>query len=201
MFECDDEFSELIRRMRSGEAAAAAELVRRYEPQIRLNVRTWLRLRNPELRRVFDSMDVCQSILADFFVRSTAGQYDLNDPGQLLNLLSTMARNKLRDYVKHQQRRRRDIRRNEGISSGGIAEAREDPPSQQVACEELRVEIQKRLTEEERQISAQRSSGRDWGAIATELGGTAEGRRKQLARAINRVMREFGLGGEARNGS
>src|SRR4051812_32016338 len=99
MTETPANFAELIRCIRLGEAAAATELVRLYEPQIRLKVRTWLRLRNPELRRTFDSMDVCQSVMADFFIRSTSGQFDLDDPGQLLNLLANMARNKLSDYV------------------------------------------------------------------------------------------------------
>ena len=48
-----DEYSELIRRIRLGDEQAAEELVRRYEPEIRLEVRAWLRLRNPALRRVF----------------------------------------------------------------------------------------------------------------------------------------------------
>ena len=63
------EYSEFIRRIREGDEHAAEELVRRYEPEIRLEVRGWLRLRNPALRRVFDSMDICQSVLASFFAR------------------------------------------------------------------------------------------------------------------------------------
>jgi hypothetical protein len=57
-----DAYAEFIRRIRSGDQDAAAELVRLYEPEIRLEVRTWLRLRDPRLRRVFDSMDICQSV-------------------------------------------------------------------------------------------------------------------------------------------
>src|SRR5262249_31237363 len=53
--------TEWLRRVRAGERAAAAELVRRYEPQIRLEVR--LRLRDRRLRRLFDSTDICQSVL------------------------------------------------------------------------------------------------------------------------------------------
>src|SRR5215813_13431984 len=91
------DYTTFVRRVRAGDQDAAAELVRRYEPEIRLMVRTWLRLRDPRLRRVFDSMDVCQSVLASFFVRAAVGEYDLDQPQQLVRLLVGMARNKLRE--------------------------------------------------------------------------------------------------------
>jgi hypothetical protein len=77
-------FRDLILRVRAGDEAAAADLVRRYEPAIRRAVR--LRLRDPCLGRLCDSMDVCQSVLASFFVRAALGQYDLNSTDQLLRL-------------------------------------------------------------------------------------------------------------------
>ena len=82
-----DDFKELVGRMRAGDDDAAAELVRQYEPLIRREVR--LRLEDRRLRRTFDSMDVCQSVLASFFVRAAAGQYDLDEPAQLVRLLVT----------------------------------------------------------------------------------------------------------------
>src|SRR5262245_28986230 len=95
-------FTESMRRIRAGDEQAAAELVRQYEPLIRRAVR--LRLEDQRLRRVFDSMDICQSVLASFFVRSAAGQYDLEQPEQLLNLLVRMARNKLASAARGQSR-------------------------------------------------------------------------------------------------
>jgi len=80
--------SELLRRIRGGDAEAAVELVRRYEPQIRLEVR--LRLRDRRLRRLVDSMDICQSVLSSFFLRVAAGECDLERPEQLLNFLIAM---------------------------------------------------------------------------------------------------------------
>ena len=64
-----DDYADFIRRIRAGDAQAAEEVVRRFEREIRLEVRTCLRLRDARLRRVFDSMDVCQSVLGSFFVR------------------------------------------------------------------------------------------------------------------------------------
>src|SRR4051794_37199199 len=103
------DFRELIVRVRAGDEQAAAELVSLYEPLIRREVR--LRLEDRRLTRAFDSVDLCQSVLASFFVRAAAGQYDLDEPGQLAGLLVKMARNKLASHARHQNRQRRDQRR------------------------------------------------------------------------------------------
>jgi len=106
-----DEYADFIRRVRAGDERAAEELVRRYETEIRLEIRVWLRVRDPRLRRVFDSMDICQSVLASFFVRAAVGDFDLDEPGQLIRLLVGMARNKLSEHVKFHQRQCGDVRR------------------------------------------------------------------------------------------
>ena len=188
-------YTDLIRRLRAGDAEAAAELVRRYEPEIRLEVRAWLRMRDSRLRRAFDSMDICQSVLASFFVRAASGQYDLDRPEKLVPLLVGMARNKLAWHVRHEQRRRRDIRR---VGAAGPEELElagaEPSPSAVVEGEELLREFRRRLSPEERRLADLRAQGRDWAAIAVEMGGTPDGRRKQLARTIERVCQELGLG-------
>src|SRR5215471_14278319 len=137
-------FRDLIRRIRTGDGAAATELVRRYEPTIRRTIR--VRLRDMRLRRVLDSMDICQSVLASFFVRAALGQYELNEPEQLLKLLATMARNKLADHARQQQAGRRDNRR---VEAGSVGErqlaAPGSTPSQHIAAKEIFSEVQKRL--------------------------------------------------------
>jgi hypothetical protein len=82
------QFNELLQRVRDGDAVAADELVRNYESAIRVAVR--IRLSDPALRQQFDSMDVCQSVLKSFFLRTAAGQYDLRDPAQLVALLTAV---------------------------------------------------------------------------------------------------------------
>jgi RNA polymerase sigma-70 factor (ECF subfamily) len=190
----DGDYADFIRRVRAGDERAAEELVRRFEPEIRLEVRTWLRLRDPRLRRVFDSMDVCQSVLASFFLRATIGEYDLAEPRQLVALLVGMARNKLAGRVKHHQRQKRDVRRNEGLDSGhGAAGRAEESPSQIVAGRELLEQFRSRLSSDELRLAELRAQGLDWPAVAETMGGTPEARRKQLARAIARVEEELGL--------
>jgi hypothetical protein len=68
-------FPELIRRVRGGDEEAAAELLRRYGPTIRRVAR--VRLADAHLQRLFDSLDICQSVFGSFFVRTALGQYDI----------------------------------------------------------------------------------------------------------------------------
>lgn len=185
-------FAELIRRVRAGDEQAAADLVRRYEPEIRCEVR--LRLRHSRVRRFVDSMDICQSVLASFFARAALGQYDLDEPGQLVRLLVTMARNKLVNQVHRHQARRRDCRRDEAGGIGPREPADRSPsPSELVAGDDLLHAFRNRLSAEERQLADLRGQGRTWEEIARELGGTANGRRVQLVRAANRVSQQLGL--------
>src|SRR5438445_7210434 len=104
---CEDHsFADFIRRIRAGDPEAAVELIRQFEPVIRLEVRR--RLSDPALYRQFDSMDICQSVMLSFFMRARAGQYELDQPQQLLKLLVAMAHNKLADNACKLRTQRRD---------------------------------------------------------------------------------------------
>jgi RNA polymerase sigma-70 factor (ECF subfamily) len=188
----DQAFTDLIRRVRSGDQRAAAELVQQYEPEIRREVR--VRLHDPRLRRVLDSMDICQSVLGSFFVRVASGQFELNRPDELIRLLMTMTRNKVVRQVRRLRTQRRDDRRNDPIDSQELETLSDGPgPSEIVAGAELLQAFRDRLTPEERIIVDRRSEGRAWSEIAAELGGSANARRKQFARAAARAARELGL--------
>ncbi|MBI3407934.1 MAG: RNA polymerase subunit sigma-24 [Planctomycetes bacterium] len=185
-------FPDLIQRVRSGDGDAAAELVRRYEPAIRRVVR--LRLTDARMRRVFDSMDVCQSVLGSFFVRAALGQYDLADADQLLKLLAQMARHKVTDQMRRERAERRDLARLE--ADGGAADqvAGGGPsPSRHAAGRELLVEFRKRLSSEEMELADLRAQGREWADIGAERGQSPEALRKRLARGLDRVAQQLGL--------
>jgi RNA polymerase sigma factor (sigma-70 family) len=185
-------FRDLICRIRAGDQDAAGELVRRYEPTIRRAVR--FRLTDARLGRVLESMDVCQSVLASFFVRAAAGQYELDQPEQLLRLLVTMARNKLASQARREQAERRDNRRASAAAVDPQELAAPDPsPSQQVASRELLEEVRRRLSPEESRLVELRGEGLEWADIAARLGGNAVALRKQLSRALDRVTQELGI--------
>ena len=186
----DESFAELIRRVRAGDEQAAATLVRRYEPEIRREVR--FLLRDPFLRRSFDSMDICQSVMGSFFLRAALGEYDLNEPQDLVRLLISMTRNKVVDATRRQRAQRRDHRRATSLETVDLA-TKAPSPSEIVEERELLALFRDRLSPEERQLADLRAAGREWAEIARELGGSAEARRKQLTRAISRVSQELGL--------
>jgi RNA polymerase sigma-70 factor (ECF subfamily) len=194
----DEAFHDLMIRVRSGDHDAAAELVRTFEPEIRLEVRVRLRVQDARMRRVLDSMDITQSVLASFFAGVAVGRFTPKHPKQLLGLLITMTRNKLLTQVRDQRRQRRDIRRVQSIDAAAHALANGDEsPSQIVAGMELLREFRSRLTDDERRIAEQRAQGQTWTEIAEELGGTADARRKQLERAYQRIVRELNLDGSS----
>lgn len=187
----DLSFDEVIRRLCSGDEQAAAQLVRDFEPVVRRVLRA--RLRGARARCEFDSMDICQSVLGNFFVRAAAGQYDLKEPDDLIKLLLTMTRNKVAEKMRRQHRLRRDSRR----TVGGVEElalaGRDPSPSSVVAGKELLEQARQRLSEEERQLTELRGQGLSWEEVAACLGGTAGARRNQLARALDRVAQQLRL--------
>ncbi len=184
-------FAELIQRVRAGDQEAATVLVRRYEPAIRRAVR--IRLTDSRMGRVLDSMDICQSVLASFFVRAALGQYELDAPEQLLRLLATMARHKLADQVDRERAECRDNRRLAGGAAAHEVAAEATSPGEQVSARELLAEVQRRLSAEERQLVELRQEGLEWGDIAVRVGGKPEALRKRLARATDRIAQELGL--------
>jgi RNA polymerase sigma factor (sigma-70 family) len=187
-----DTFHDLIRRVRTGDHDAAAQFVCLYEPAIRRAAR--VRNLDPRLSPLLDSGDIVQSVFASFFVRAALGQYELDQPRQVLNLLVAMSRKKLANFARKQAAARRDYRRQstkdpqpDQLAGGGA------DPGQQAATQELIEEFRKRLTPEERELAESRALGRNWDEIAATRSDTAEALRKKLGRAVSRISHELGL--------
>lgn len=187
------DFSEFIARIRRGDQRAAADLVARYEPVIRREIR--MQLDDQKLVRAFDSMDICQSVLASFFVRTAAGQYQIESGAQLVRLLVSMARNKLVSAARRELMQKRDVRRRAAPAAGGIESVadKRPTPAEEVDQRELLERIYDRLSPEELRISRLRSGGAAWDEIAERMGGTAQARRMQFSRALERVAGTLGL--------
>jgi DNA-directed RNA polymerase specialized sigma24 family protein len=188
-------FEELIRRVRAWDRDAAAELVRRHEAAIRRAVRC--RLADSPPGAMFDSMDICQSVLGGVFVRAASGRYDLETPEKVLGLLMSTARNKLAS----QARRRLAQRRGGGRVTTGIGDLWQPaaPPagaSGELAARERLCEVRRRRPADELRLLDLRDEGNDRSAIAARLGGGTEALREELARALDRVAEPLGLDGE-----
>ena len=184
-------FSGFIRRIRAGDEQAARELIERHEPVIRREVK--MRLRDPRLHRQFDWRDICQSVMASFFLRAASGQYDLDQPDQLLRLLVVMTRHKLSKQERRHRAEKRDYRLMEDRDPAYLeGKPGADPtPSRVVAGRELLEAFRAQLSEEERMLADLRAQGCEWAEICDRYGGTPQGRRMQLARAVGRTMRQL----------
>ena len=186
------DFANLIDRVRAGDAAAAEEIVRNFESAVRVAVRT--RLLDPAVRRQFDSMDICQSVLASFFVRVAAGQYDLRHPAQLVALLTKMAHNKLAWHARHSSQQRRDMHRASNTTDVAVSVASPAAgPVRQALGRELLEQVWQQMDGELRQMAAHRLDGKGWGEIAAAIGGTSDARRKQYQRGLDRIARHLGV--------
>ncbi len=184
-------FRDLIQRVRGGDEDAATEIVQRYEATIRMAIR--VRLDQSDLRRLLDSMDICQSVLGNFFVRAASGQFELETPGQLVKLLVTMANNKLINHAKQQRAARRDYRRREGSPEEKQVAGADPSPSRVATYRELLEAVRSRLSEQECKLADLRGQGLSWGEIAAQLGENADALRFRLNRALDRVAKELRL--------
>lgn len=188
----DPGFGDFVRRIRAGDDQAAEELVKRFETLIRREVR--LRISGSQVNRAFDSLDVSQSVLANFFARAAKGQFEFEHVDQLARLLVTMARNKLVSRVRSERRQIRDIRRvNAHPDALDRAADAQPSPSEIVARKEILERMQTLLSDEERQIIDLRNQGLGWDEVAAQLGGSGQARRMQMSRGIERLTRQLGF--------
>jgi ECF sigma factor len=187
-----DDLAGLLSRVSHGDEEAAQLLVERYESAIRVAVRT--NLSDPRLRRQFDSLDVCQSVLASFFLHLDAGAYDLSVPAQLSALLAKMAQNKVRMRARDQFRQRRDVRR---LSEVRVENARisgcDTGPEESIDDQDLLDCALGMMPPEIRAIADRRMAGELWPEIADAMGGTPDGRRKQFERAVSPIARSLSV--------
>src|SRR5207247_1578776 len=112
------------------------------------------RLTDPSVYRLLDDDDVCQSVLASFFVRASLGQYDLNDAVQLRNLLIGMARNKLAHAARRQHTQKRGGGRTvpEAVEDLSVA-GQTASVGRVMASRELLEQVRRRLNDEERRVA------------------------------------------------
>ena len=186
-------FQDTVDAARSGDEMAATKLVAEYLPELQRYIR--FRLTYPGLRRFLDSLDVCQSVLAAFFVRLQGGQLDIVQPRQLFRLLAVMAENKIRDNV----RRHRAIRRGAGALDRAppldtVDRSSPEPgPAEVAADRELVTALRDRLPAEDRLPVDLWLEGHGWNEIGAAVGSTPEAVRKRVTRSIDRAARDLGL--------
>lgn len=127
------EFTELLRRAKSGDDAAIAELHRRYAPVVGARIRQRL---TPLLRRRHDTEDLAQSVFAD--VLCALPRVEDRGENAFRHWLLIKAENKIRDRLRRQLRRnggRRETRLRSAVLQG-LAWSGSGPPSEAVRTDD-----------------------------------------------------------------
>jgi DNA-directed RNA polymerase specialized sigma24 family protein len=172
----NDSFEQMIARLRAGDAVAAEQLVRDYESLVRRQVR--FRMRDPRLGRLLDSMDICQAVMASFFVRAASGVFEIRTAKDLVNLLAAITRRKVAMAARANYQERRDLRR--ATEESGVVKNLVDPhptPGEVAAHHDLVDRVRRSLSVEERQLADLRRDGLGWIEIADRVGGTPHSHR------------------------
>lgn len=184
-------FAELLEEVRAGSESATWELVERYEPHIRSVLARGL---GPQMRTRLDSIDLAQATWMSFF-RHRSRLAGIDQPKELVGLITAIVRNKLRHAVRDHHRACRDIRR--GVPLGGALsgevtlEAHGARPSQVVAAKERWQLLMAGLPVHYRQMVEMRSQGATFVEIAAALG-CAERTVRRVMDAIEREYLETG---------
>ncbi len=162
---------EYIARIRAGDEDAASELLRRYEPKVRLVVRRQLpRL----LRSKFDSLDFLQSVWGSFFHRVRTGSTDIEDEPNLVAFLTWAARNRVFDEYRRASTRKHDVRREEPLGQGDDPEqglvASLETASEIVQARETYEQLRKRVPEDRQAVLMLKAEGYSCREIGERLG-------------------------------
>jgi len=189
-------FPDLIRQARSGDEAAWAELVRRFEPFIQRVARIRMRARGDfeVVRRDAGSSDVCQSVFKSFFQGLRENRYRLNGPDDLEKLLHGMVRFNVATRGRRAWVRLRKLLE-ECVEEGWI-----DPgpgPEEEVVRQEFIEAIQQHFTENELEILTFRLDDTPWEQVAEKLNCTEAAARQRLTRAMRRVRNKLNTGDRA----
>jgi RNA polymerase sigma-70 factor (ECF subfamily) len=187
------EFESMIAGVRAGDAESANKLVREYEKEIRRAIR--IHLQDSSLKRVIDSMDICQSVMANFLVRASAGQFELDSPQKVVGLLVTMARNRLVDKKRQYHGRQRHPggeQKNDSQMLANLPEAGPSP-SRMMQGKELLDQIKRHMSPEEAELAELRALGLDWPEIGARLNAKPDSLRKKFTRAVDRIVEQMNV--------
>jgi RNA polymerase sigma-70 factor (ECF subfamily) len=124
----------LLERLCSGDAAAAEEAFRAYEPYLRMVVRRRL---SPRLQSKFDSVDIVQSVWADLLQGFRHAHWRFDDAAQLRAFLVKATRNRFLNRVR---RHKTALEREQPLAApdqGDLPAAPQARPSEVAQAEEL----------------------------------------------------------------
>jgi RNA polymerase sigma-70 factor (ECF subfamily) len=192
--ESSQDFAELLSRARIGDKSALEQLVKEYEPEVRLVARVRL---GAALRPYLDSVDLVQSVHRSLMVGLREDRFDIATPEKLIALALTIVRRKVARHWRH-------LRRQQRLSHGDTASAERlpqllvslsSPDADPQAVATLREQAERllnKMDETERQIIELRLDGYTTAQAAHALGLDPDVLRVRLSR-LRRRLRQQGL--------
>lgn len=185
-------FSELMHRVRRGDADALQAVMDGYGQAIRREVR--FTLLDTRLRRFVGDSDVYQSVVIRFFAGMREGSFRIESPVDLVRLLKGITRTRIAELVRFWHAQRRDLSRttNDDALLFSNASDKGQSPDEVLVRAEMSAAIQRRLTPRDLEILRLRDDGLSWTGISAQLNGVSgEAVRKQHMRAMSRIAAEI----------
>jgi RNA polymerase sigma factor (sigma-70 family) len=182
----DDEFAELVARIKQGSEAAMFELVEKYGQHVYRTVRRKL---SRAMRSKFDSADFVQAVWASFF-ENRDRLLEFPSAQDLIQFLSRIAHNKVVDEIRRRLvLQGKNVNREVPIDRAGIGSALFSPGptvSEVVMADERAGQITTEHSARYRRIVELRRAGATHVEIAEALGVNP----KTVQRVLQRLQRE-----------
>ncbi len=170
----------LLRRFRSGEQEAAAELFVRYSQRLQKLAERQCSI---QLARRNGTDDIIQSVFRTFFRRVAKGQYDVADGEDLWRLLLVLALNKIRNAASFHHAQKRDVRRTREVAPDQAARLDGDDEEALLLLRMTIDEVLAQQSESNRDIIRLRIDGHSIQEISQRTG--------RAQRTIERVLQSF----------
>jgi RNA polymerase sigma-70 factor (ECF subfamily) len=188
-----EEFAALLERVRQGDAAALADLVKRYEQDILIAAKVRL---GAALRPYLDPVDVVQSVHRSMISGLQKHKFDLSSPDKLIAVAVTLVQRKI---ARQWKRLKRQTRVDSGGSSAGQLRqsllslcSPEDDPGSAVRAAEAIDHFLSGLDDIDRRLLELRMEGFNTAQAAQQLGVDAGHLRVRLGR-LRKAIVERGL--------
>ena len=181
------EIQETLDRASTGDSEAIAELVEKFEPEIRVIARRQL---GPALRPYLDSMDIVQSIHRTLFLGLQNEQFQFASPERLMAFVSMLVRRKTaRQWRKHRRQQRESgvVVSDDGVSDFMMAWRTREEATDQLAQREQIEDVLSHLDETDRKLITLRMEGRSTAEAARLLNLDPDATRVRLSRLRKRL--------------
>ncbi len=178
----------LVACFRKGDERAAETLFDRYFDRLTALVRARLSAR---LQSRVDADDVAQSTYRSFFVRASAGQFEITSSGDLWRLLARMALHKLSHQIVRHKAAKRAVSVEERLSDANDLTSPEPSPDEAAAVADELEFVMRQLSETERRALELRLQGELLENIAAQLGQSERTVRRTLARVREIMLKQL----------